>query len=350
VYASRPRPEFAQVRYYLTEVTDETAVDPADNLTRTVARGEWRSSTSWPPPDGTRQRLFVSEAGLGGEPLIPTPRSIPVEADAAVPSQGGGNLTTPAGPYDQAKLDMRQDILVLATTKASEPVEVVGSPRAQLWISSATSDLDVVVRLEVLTATGKAIALTDGVRRGRFARGFDAIRALTPGEPTLFEVELGPLALRLMPGQALRIAISGSSSPRYEPNPNVATPLVQRPQPVSTTLSLHSDVEHTSQLVLPVASGMVPGAQAIEEEPEADGGLVEVDGGLDAGSPLPSPSPDAAITGEDAATAEPEPVRGGADGCSCSSAPGPTRIDGGLVLMVGLALARRRRRAREAQR
>jgi predicted acyl esterase len=345
-----PRPEFAQVRYYLTVITDQTMIDPADMVTRTVASGEWRDATTWPPPGGRPQRLFVSDTGLRAEPAPAAPLPIAVEADAAVPSLGGGNLTEQAGPLDQAAVDMRRDVLLFVSEPVAEAVEVVGTPSVNVWVSSATTDLDVVVRLEVLTQAGKAIALTDGVLRGRFARGFDAVRPLTPGEPTRFVITLGPTAVRLTPGQALRIAISGSSSPRYEPNPNVATPLAAHPATVSTTLTLYRDATHPSELVLPVTLGRLPGAQAIDEKIELDGGVVmadagpDRDGARDAGA-RSQPS-DAAIGGLDAGAQEQATQREASGGCACSASVSPTRLDLGSLLLFTIPLLRRRRQPR----
>lgn len=374
------RPDFAPVRYYLTELSDETTVDPADNVMRFVARGEWRKAPTWPPPGATQQRLFAHESGLGTLSVDAAPLSIPVDPAAPVPSKGGGNLTTAAGPYDQSDVDARADVLVLASAPVTQVTELIGTPTLTLWVSSMSSDLDVIARLEVLTPQGKAIALTDGIRRGRFVRGYDALRPLTPGEPTRFDITLGPIALRLAPGQALRLAISGSSSPRYEPNPNVATPLAQKPTPVATTLTLHRDRAHPSELVLPVARGTLPGAQVVEA---SDRGLPPADAGGDA-APTPVES-DAAVPAADAGrdageaqdaqteSAEDAAIRSDAEtsdepsaeldagaappgqdrkggGCACHTAGPHTRGDLGAVMVFGLAATLRRRPRRAGKR
>ncbi len=333
--ADGPRPTFAQVRYYLTEITEQTAVDPADNVMRTVANGEWRETTSWPPPDGTPQRLLLSELTSDAQP------SIVVAADAAVPSRGGGNLSTVAGPFDQTIIDARADVATFGSQPVAESVEVVGSPTLKLWVASASTDLDVVVRLEVLNKAGKAIALADGVRRGRFVQGYDMIRPLVPNQPTLFELELGPIAVRLSEGQALRIAVSGSSSPRYEPNPNVARPLAQHPAPVDTTLTVYRDSAHPSEITLPVLRGTLPGARP----PERDAGLP--DAGRDTTSPLDAgKARDAGTTRRDAAAVEtPDSTDAavGDDGCACSTHG--TRVDAGALWLLALPWLRRRRQS-----
>jgi predicted acyl esterase len=344
------RPDFPAVRYYLSELSDTLVVDPSDGMQRISASGEWREATTWPPPGARDVQLFLhADDVLRGSPPDASEGSHTLDVDPThlVPSLGGGNLTTAAGPYDQAPIDGRADVYVTAIPPVEELVEVVGSPRAALWVSSATSDLDVIVRAEVLTPAGKAIAMTDGILRGRFAGGLSRSTPLTPDEPTLFELELGPIAVRLPVGYALRFAIAGSSSPRYEANPNQAVPLADAPTPVATRLTLHRDSEHPSRLYVPLIAGHLPG------EVEMTAG----DAGADAGGAL-----DAAVAAAREAGASTSGMEADADGgaaahphhgCSCGAlgAGAPTGWGAFALMSVPLAFAARRRsraRARAA--
>ncbi len=311
-----PRPDLAQVRYYQTEVTDEVANDPKTNTPRIVARGAWLQSSTWPPPESALMRLFVQSAGsLGDAPAQDQSVALPVDPTTPLPSLGGGNLSTAAGPHDQTPLDLLPEVFVAASAKVSAPTEVRGDLKLRLWASSATTDVDVIVRVEVLTALGKAVALADGIRRGRFAGGYDQRRPLSPGEPVRFDVDLGPLAVKLSPGQALRIAISGTSSPRYEPNPNVGDPLLDA-TPTATTLTIYTDDAHPSDLWVPVASGELPGAAPVPEEElpdagvETDGSSGEEDGGV----------PDEGAGAHTIGAGDSAPSD--ASGCACRATPG----------------------------
>jgi predicted acyl esterase len=267
-----PRPSFAPVRYYQTEVSDEVAEDPKTKSPRIVARGSWLESNTWPPPEAVAKKLFLQSTGsLGSTPTQDKRIELAVNPAAPLPSVGGGNLSTAAGPFDQAALDAMPGVFVAASEPVSEPTELRGNLELQLWASSATTDIDVIVRAEVLTASGKAVAFADGVRRGRFVRGYAERIPLVPGEPVRFDITLGPLAVKLSPGQALRLAISGTSSPRYEPNPNVGDPLVEA-TPIPSVLTLYTDDAHPSKLVLPIASGSLPGAVNVGDEEPSDAG------------------------------------------------------------------------------
>jgi len=346
------RPDFPPVRYYQTEVTDATQVDPADSVERVVAQGSWLSSDTWPPPGSADKQLFFRATGdLGDAPSQGASIALPVDPAMPLPSLGGGNLTSAAGPFDQAQLDLMPGVFVATTKPVSEPTEIRGNVRVQLWAASATSDVDVIVRAEVLTAMGKVFALTDGVRRGRFLKGTDQRVPLVPGEPVRFDIQLGPMALKLSPGQSLRVAVSGTSSPRYEPNPNVADPLLEA-TPTSTTLTLYMDAEHPSELVVPVASGALPDAR---DAPSEDDTEVRDAGPRDDASAA-QPAEDGGADGraEDGDAGHMQPISVDIPaGCACRAAPdrAPPRKLGAISLsaLVLWLAQRKRRRARATE-
>lgn len=362
------RPPFPAVRYYQTELTDETKVDSLDNQTRLIAKGGWHESKQWPPAETKPATLYLQgdhalmDSVGDAETIV-----LPVDPADPTPSRGGGNFASSAGPYDQIDSDARPDVYVSTSGVFAEDSELVGTPRAYVWAASATTDVDVVVRLEAVTPGGHAILMSDGVRRGRFVGGYDARRPLTPGKPALFEIELGPLALRVPRGHALRVALSGSSAPRYEPNPNVATALAMSPTPVKTTLTIFRDRQHPTRIEFPLFSGKLTSAVAPVVVPDAgvpirDAAVVAMPA-QDA-AVRPSEPRDAAtqppvsrppeVTPRDAGapTVEQEdasttPRKPPSQHCSCNVVGAQTvlGVPGSGFLLMGLALWARRRRA-----
>jgi uncharacterized protein len=325
------RPAGAAVRYYITELSDSERVDRSDGARVMLADGGWRDSALWPPAGVHTETLFLAADNRLGPTAQDAERvELPLDPANPMPSRGGGNFSNPAGPHDQAELDRRRDVYVAATLPLPAPVELVGTPRAFVWAASATDDIDVVVRFEQVTANGKVVAFADGVRRGRFVHGYDAIRPLVPGEPALFELELGPIALRVREGSALRIAISGASNPRYEPNPNHAAPLATRPAVVPTTLSIFRDPAHPSRLELPVLLGEIPGAASHPAPPAANPAKAPP------GQPAPAAEPagsDPGHAGPDAGAAAVEQTAGS---CGVVSKYVNMRTIGLLALLLAL--------------
>jgi predicted acyl esterase len=325
------RPSFPPVRYYVTELTDDTTHDASTNQDYVVARGAWKHADSFPPPGVRTDTLYLrADALRGDEPPASAPAAaLALDPSNPVPSVGGGNLTSAAGPHDQKDVDARPDVLVAATAPMTESVEIVGSIRARIFASSATTDADVIVRVEVVTPGGRAIAVTDGIRRGRFVTGYDAVRPLVPGAPTLFDITTGPLGVRLPPGHRLRVAISGTSAPRYEPNPNRATELVSAGDPVATTLTIYRDRAHPSRIDVPVASGTLPGVGPMTDGGDADGAAS--DAGADDASVAPASGGSGGVAVPSGGTAGASSGGRGATGGSPSSAGGAS--NGGAALI-----------------
>lgn len=319
-----PRPAWAPARYFVTRLSDDGA----------EAQGEWRNAETWPPASAPVELALHDDGTLRAGPLAADGASAALDSDPAapVPSVGGGNLTTPAGPFDQSELDARPDVLYAQTAPVVEEVELAGDVTARITAASATDDVDVIVRLSQVVPGGRAMLLADGIRRGRFAQGLDAPRPLVPDQPTVFDVELGPVAVVLPPGHALRVAVQATSSPRYEPNPGTSDPIATA-VPVATTLTVFRDLAGPSVITLPVARGTLPGSP--EPEPDAGPSLP------DAGGAGPDAGPDAG----------PGPA-GGSGGCDCRTAgpprPGPAAPPALLALLaLPLVVLVGRRRARQ---
>ncbi|MCC7535150.1 MAG: CocE/NonD family hydrolase [Deltaproteobacteria bacterium] len=326
------RPDLPRVRYYLSRLGDDG----------TSATGEWRSDDVWPPAS-TSESLYLRPDGLGRSPAAadaPT-RVLPVDPSDPVPSTGGSAFTERPGPHDQAALDARPDVLALDTPAAEEPVVIAGDLVAHVWAASSTTDADVIVRVSQVTPSGRVMLLADGGRRGRFAESLETAGALVPGEPTLFSIDVGPIAIELPPGHRLRISVSGTLAPRFEVNPGMPTPLSETPTPVAHELSIFWDSDHPSTLVVPVVSGTLPGPAP---PLDADAGAPPPDAGAadDAGSPG---SRDA---GTDVRDADSPGGRGDEGGCGCRIAGSHPR-DGtrgwiALVVVCWIVVRARRRR------
>lgn len=248
-------PSWAPVRYYVSRIAD-------DGVT-----GAWRTAETWPPAGSAPTTLYLHEDGVlrqAENAADDGPTAVDVDPADPVPTVGGGNLFEAAGPLDQSTVLSRGDVFVLRTPAMAEDTEVVGTVSAQVYAASATTDVDVIATLILEQPSGDTVALAHGAQRGRYVEGTDAIRPLTPGEPVLFDVNIGPVAVTVPQGAKLALVLSGTGAPRYAINPNVAEPIASNPQAVPTTLSVYHDDAHPSALVLPIAAGTLPDDPAQE--------------------------------------------------------------------------------------
>lgn len=153
----------------------------------------------------------------------------------------------------------------------AEPLELTGPVALRLWISADTDDLDVLARLQHLEADGEPIPAI-GPQGGPMPMGIGWLRAshretdpersepfrpwhphermvpLTPGEPTLLEVEIWPTSITLAPGERLRLdlVVDDEDLGRFSTH-NAAW---DRRSAAGATI--HTGGEHASHLLLPV--------------------------------------------------------------------------------------------------
>ncbi len=213
---------------------------PASPLTScTAAAGPTRSKA---PARSARQQP-------GEEP----PDHFTYDGSNPVPSVGGNNLVgATAGPYDQTKVEEREDVLVYSTPPLEQDVEVTGPVKLILWAASSARDTDFTGKLVDVHPEGKAYNLCDGIVRAQFRNGMEKPALLEPGQATRFEIDLWVTSNLFRRGHRIRVEVASSNFPRFDRNPNSGKPFGTDTELLSAKQTIFHDREHASQLVLPV--------------------------------------------------------------------------------------------------
>ena len=143
-------------------------------------------------------------------------------------------------------------MLLFTSDVLEAPLAVTGRITARLFVSSDCPDTDFTVKLTDVYPDGRSMLVTDGVLRARFRESFENEKLLEPEEIVEIPVDLWSTSLVFNTGHRLRIAVSSSNSPRFDPNPNTGHAFrADREQRVATN-TVHFSVKHPSQIVLPV--------------------------------------------------------------------------------------------------
>jgi uncharacterized protein len=234
------------VHYYVMGDTDD----------RKAPGNYWRSVDAWPPPAKETAFYFHSDNGLNREkPAAEKQLSYKYDPANPVPTVGGQNLLISKGPMDQREVESRKDVLLFTTEPLSEPIEVTGRLTAKLYVSSDCPDTDFTVKLCDVYPDGKSMLVTDGIRRASLRNGFEKREPLEAGKVYEVVVDLWSTSLIFNKGHRIRVAVSSSNSPRFEPNANTGEP---HPEPGKTrvaTNTLHLSDKHPSHIVLPIHEG-----------------------------------------------------------------------------------------------
>ena len=88
-------------------------------------------------------------------------------------------------------------------------------------------DTDFTAILSNVFPDGRAVQLgaSGGMRRGRYRNGYARQELLTPGKPEVYRIELYDIAHRFQPGHRIRLNVSSSAVPLYNPNQNTGLPI-----------------------------------------------------------------------------------------------------------------------------
>lgn len=230
--------------------------------------GEWLTAPSWPPPEARASKYYVHDGGILSPkpPGKQQPSSFVFDPENPVPTVGGryGFPGTPpcaqnqvCGPAipgctDTLPLSRRADVLSCSTAPLASPLEVTGKIRATLWISSDAPDTDFAAKLMDVYPDGYALILADGQVRARYRSGFEKPVLMKAGSVYRVEIDLGSTSNLFAAGHRIRLDISSSNYPRFEPNPNTGEAAGSWTRRVKARNTVYRDARRPSQIELPV--------------------------------------------------------------------------------------------------
>ncbi len=170
-----------------------------------------------------------------------------------VPTGGGNNLSgAPAGPYDQTKIEQRDDVLVYSSAPLTEAVEVTGPVKMVLFAETSAKDTDFTAKLVDVHPDGKAYNLCDGILRARWRSSRSQPDPIEPDKVYRYEIDLWVTSNVFLPGHRIRVEISSSNFPRFDRNLNTGLPCGSDTEMVSATQTIHHGGEQASHILLPI--------------------------------------------------------------------------------------------------
>jgi uncharacterized protein len=229
-----------------------------------MGRNQWRPESEWPLKRTLFTSFYLRGAGHAntakGDGLLSTatpadepPDRFTYEPTNPVPSVGGNNLVgATAGPYDQAKVEAREDVLVYSTPPLEKDTEVTGPVKLILWAASDAPDTDFTGKLVDAYPDGKAYNLCEGILRARTRLGRQKAPLLRAGQAEKFEIDLWVTSNVFLSGHRIRVEVSSSNFPRFDRNPNTGHEFGADAEMVTAHQTILHDAEHSSHLLLPV--------------------------------------------------------------------------------------------------
>ncbi len=212
-------------------------------------------SPVWPPAHSPTRFFLTASGGLSrSAPATAGEVTFPYDPADPVPSLGGGWSfgNDPNGAVDQRPLAGRKDIVRFVSEPLSEPLEIAGKIRADLWVQSTAPDTLFVVKLVDIYPDGREVLLREAPAMARYRDGFDKPAPLEPSKPARLAFDCNSIAAAFNTGHRIGVFITSSSNPAYEVHPNTYEPAASPADMKPATQAVLMSPETPSAIILPV--------------------------------------------------------------------------------------------------
>jgi putative CocE/NonD family hydrolase len=230
-----------------------------------MGHNKWRDEKEWPLARTAYTRFYLHSDGRangsgGNGALDTTPPGkeghdlFLYDPRNPVPSIGGSVLsrTGRAGPFDQAGIEERSDILVYSTSPLDDDMEVTGPIEMILFAATSAPDTDFTAKLVDVWPDGRAYNLSEGVIRARYRSTERGQSLIEPEAVHEYRIDLGATSNVFQRGHRIRIEVSSSNFPRCDRNLNTGGSSGEDVEMIAATQTIFHDSERPSHIVLPV--------------------------------------------------------------------------------------------------
>ncbi len=221
-----------------------------------MGKNKWRSATEWPLSD-TKYTSYYLQQDQSLSLKSPGSQDA-VRRFTFNPAQPLWDTHNELSvPYDQREIEKRPDVVVYTSAPMESDLEVTGEIVAELFVSSTAKDTDFAITLCDVYPDGDSMNLSGldaGYLRMRYRNGFEKQELIEPG--SIYKIRIGQLYTSNLfrKGHRIRLQITSSKAPHYDPNPNTGTEIATEKTLLSAEQTIYQNAEHPSRIILPVIS------------------------------------------------------------------------------------------------
>lgn len=239
------------------DMTEQEAV-----LYFAMGANEWRSAINWPLPNTRYTPFYFESEGSAntrnGDGRLSTrlpegdgkPDFYTYNPENPIPSNGGGTLHKGLqvdGPKNQAALELREDILCYTSLPLEEEMEVTGPVSVELYAKTDAVNTDFTAKLVDVAPDGTAFNLADGIIRASSVYENGVAQNILK-----YTIDLWAVSNVFLKGHMIRVEISSSNFPRFDPNPNTGGSFIDTTASVPAHQTILHDAAHPSCIILPI--------------------------------------------------------------------------------------------------
>lgn len=146
----------------------------------------------------------------------------------------------------------RKDVLTFYSQPLDEDVELFGSVRGVLFVSTDAQDTSFTLKLIEEDEEGRAYNICDGISSLRYRNDAKSAQDYVAGEVEELVLELWDVHWRLKKGKRIRVDISSSNFPAYINHKNTAEPWQKEDRSVIAEQTIYFGEEFPTRVELPI--------------------------------------------------------------------------------------------------
>ena len=231
-----------------------------------MGENRWRDEQEWPLARTRYVKFYLHSQGRANSrygdgtldtlpPAAESPDRYRYDPKNPVPLITDAHFSQVGGPDDYQSIERRDDVLVYTSAPLDAPLEVCGPMTAHIQAASSARDTDWMTKILVVYPSGVAQRLNDGAVRARYAKDPSRAQFLTPGKVESYDIDNWGTCIRLDRGQRIRVEVSSSSFPKFDPNLNTGGSIADEKEGIVTDQTVYHDKSRPSFVVLPVVEG-----------------------------------------------------------------------------------------------
>ncbi len=236
---------------------DDGIIDEPPVKIFVMGENKWRYEHEWPLARTDYRNFYFHSKGKAntgsGDGSLNTSMPGNEEADRYVydpanPARTIGGM----GPYDQAGLEERSDVLVFTTPVLKEDIEITGPVSTVVYASSSARNTDFTAKLVDVYPDGRAMRLCEGIIRADHRDPAQKPSLIEPGKIYRFSIDMWATSNLFVKGHRIRVEISSSNFPRFDRNLNTGNYFATDTTVMKAQQMIFHGREYPSHIVLPV--------------------------------------------------------------------------------------------------
>lgn len=262
-----------EAKFFAKYLKDEPGFDVEDTVSFQTGTNVWKHYSHFPPLAATDLPLHLEGDGKASwdDPKTETKTSypsdpatpVPYRARPIQPTYGPGSQWYTWLVADQRFVQGRKDVAEWRLPVLKKDLIVTGNVMADLFATTTGSDMDLVVKLideypaddADPAMRGYQLMTNAEIFRGRYHRSFEKPAAIRPGSVQEFRFSLHGVDHVFKAGHTVMVEVESSWFPLYDRNPQSFVPNIMKAGAEDfkpATITILSDAEHDSSVVLPV--------------------------------------------------------------------------------------------------